>query len=123
MIVPALVDDESAGDEARRALANDELAAPELLDLEVVSAVRGLRRGGILSEPRALQALASLARTQIGRSPHRPLLPRIWELRDNLSVYDASYVALAEGLRVVLVTADKRLAAAPGIRCEIDLVA
>lgn len=55
----------------------------------------------------------------VTRRSHHPLIPRIWELRDNLTPYDASYVALAEALGCPLVTADARLAAAPGVRCEI----
>ena len=53
--------------------------------------------------------------------PHRLLAPRVWELRDNLSAYDASYVALAEALQIPLVTTDARLARAPGIRCEVEV--
>jgi predicted nucleic acid-binding protein len=56
------------------------------------------------------------------RAAHRPLLTRCWELRENVSVYDAAYVALAEALDVVLLTADARLVRAPGIRCRVELL-
>lgn len=56
------------------------------------------------------------------RASHRPLLQRCWELRQTLTVYDAAYVALAEVLGIVLVTADGRLSRAPGLRCRVDLV-
>ena len=65
---------------------------------------------------RRLQRFAST------RHAHRPLLPRCWELRDNVTPYDAAYVALAEALGVPLLTADARLANAPGIRCEVELL-
>jgi predicted nucleic acid-binding protein len=58
----------------------------------------------------------------MARAPHRPLLPRCWELRDNLTVYDAAYVALAERLDTTLLTADARLAGAPGPRCLIEVL-
>jgi predicted nucleic acid-binding protein len=57
------------------------------------------------------------------RAPHGPLMPRIWELRDSLSPYDAAYVALAETLETVLLTGDERLARAPGMHCEVELLA
>lgn len=123
MVVPALVDAFSVGSEARRALGGDEIAAPELFDLEVLSALRGLERRGLVGESDASKARARLARTRIIRCSHGPILRRAWELRNNLSIYDASYVALAESLGATLVTKDHKLTRAPGIRCEIELVA
>ncbi len=67
--------------------------------------------------------MSDLVALPLRRVSHRVLLARCWELRDNRTVYDASYVALAEQLEATLVTADTRLAGAPGLRCEIDLVA
>ena len=79
---------------------------------------------GQLDERRVRLALTDLAALPIRRAPHRPLLARCWELRDNVTVYDAAYVALAELLDVVLLTADARLASAPpGTRCEFELLA
>ena len=98
------------------------LAAPELVDLEVVSAVRRLHGAGALDARRARLALTDLIELPMERAPHLPLLTRCWELRDNLSVYDAAYVALAESLDATLVTADARLARAPGPRCRVELL-
>lgn len=75
-----------------------------------------------MSARRARLALVDLVSLPLHRAPHRHLVARCWELKDNLSVYDAAYVALAETLDLVLLTADIRLARAPGPRCEIELV-
>ena len=111
-----------AGLIARARLAGEDLVAPELIDLEVASALRGLVLGRKLAVVAAEQALRRLAVLPIERSPHRTLIPRCWALRDNVTVSDAAYVALAELLGSVLVTADARLAAAPGARCVIELL-
>jgi len=122
VLAPALTDQ---GVHFRRAVAlvaEHELSAPELIDLEVLSALRRLVRAEVISEAHAASSLRELALMPLARSPHAPLVGRIWELRDNLSAYDAAYVALAERVEGSLVTADSRLAAAPGIRCEIELL-
>jgi predicted nucleic acid-binding protein len=75
-----------------------------------------------VSPRRADLALADLADMRLERAPHGPLMPRIWGLRDNLTPYDAAYVALAEALDTVLLTGDARLARAPGIHCEVELL-
>ena len=77
---------------------------------------------GRLDARRAELARVDLVELPLHRAPHAPLLARCWELRDNLTVYDATYVALAELLDVVLLTADARLANAPGLRCELDVL-
>lgn len=122
VIVTALGDDGDDGDRARGRLRDQRLIAPHLIDLEVASAWRRLASAGDLDERRAQLALADLRSLRMRRVANGPLLSRCWELRDNLTVYDAAYVALAEVLDVSLLTADARLAAAPGIRCAIDLV-
>lgn len=71
---------------------------------------------------RAALALADLSALPLRRAPHRPLLPRCWELRDNLTIYDAAYVALAETLEVLLLTGDSRLAKATGPTCNIEIL-
>lgn len=77
---------------------------------------------GWLDESGAQQALDDLAALNLVRAPHLPLMPRIWELRDNLTPYDAAYVALAEALGATLLTADARSTRAPGLRCEVELL-
>ncbi|MGN6254706.1 MAG: type II toxin-antitoxin system VapC family toxin [Solirubrobacterales bacterium] len=119
VLAPALADDDADGDHARERLRGEQLVAPELIDLEVVSTLRRAARAGRLDERRSAQALTDLTALPLRRVPHLPLLPRVWELRDNLSAYDASYVALAEALNTVLVTADGRIERASGIDCEI----
>jgi len=122
VLAPALADDGPQGDQARARLRGEELAAPELLDLEVVSVVRRAERSGLVDGRRAEQALTDLAALPLARVPHRPLLPRVWTLRANLTPYDAAYVAVAERLGAVLVTADARLSGASGPRCAFDLL-
>lgn len=122
VLAPALADDGDDGDRARDRLRGEQLAAPELIDLEVVSTLRRAARAKRLDEQRSLQALTDLAALPLRRVPHLPLLGRVWELRDNLSAYDASYVALAEALETVLVTADGRIERASGVNCEIAVL-
>ena len=98
------------------------LHAPHLLDVEVAQVLRRYVTRGELYEERARQALDVLAVFPLTRYPHEPLLERIWALRENLTAYDAAYVALAEGLRAPLLTRDRRLAAAPGIVGSVELV-
>jgi predicted nucleic acid-binding protein len=123
VIVPALADDTKLGDRARRCLGDAPLCAPEILDLEVASAVRRQVTAGQLNGARALAVLEDLKDLYIDRIGHRALVARCWELRDNLTIYDAAYVALAEALDMALITADGRLARAPGVRCRIELIA
>lgn len=122
VIVTALGDDGPDGDRARQRLRGERLAAPHLLDLEVTSAWRRLAAAGDLDERRARLALADLQGLRVDRVRHGTLLDRCWELRDNLTVYDAAYVALAELLEVTLVTADGQLSRTPGARCPIEVL-
>jgi predicted nucleic acid-binding protein len=122
VLATALADDGADGDQARRRLRAQRLAAPELVDLEVESVLRRLCLAGRLPLRRAELAMSDLVALPLRRVSHRGLLARCWELRDNLTVYDASYVTVAEQLNAILVTADTRLAGAPGLRCKIDLV-
>jgi predicted nucleic acid-binding protein len=121
-VVVGLLEDSPQGEQLRRRLAGELLSAPELLDLEVVMVWRRLARAGRLEQRRALQALSDLDELELRRARIRLLIPRIWELRDNLSAYDASYVALAEALDAPLLTADARLTRATGPRCRFELV-
>lgn len=100
----------------------ESLHAPHLIDLEVAQVLRRYEAAGQIASERGQAALADLADFPIRRYPHGFLLPRIWELRGNLTAYDAAYVALAEALDARLLTRDARLAAAPGHRAQIELV-
>lgn len=122
VLAVALADDGADGDAARERLRGEDLVAPELLDLEVLSVLRGQMLAGALDARRADLALTDLSAMPIKRAPHLSLLRRCWELRDNLTTYDASYIALAEALDVLLLTGDRRLARASGPRCQIELL-
>lgn len=116
-----VADGELAEDLRARLVAQEESAAPHLIDAEVLSVIQTHARRGILDPTAATQALDDL-RTWPGRRwPHRPLLARAWELRDNVRGYDALYVALAEALDANLLTLDRRLATASGPRCPIEI--
>lgn len=122
VIVTALGDDGADGDRARQRLRGERLAAPHLLDLEVTSAWRRLAAAGGLDDRRARMALTDLQALRIDRVRHVTLVDRCWELRDNLTVYDAAYVALAELLDVTLVTADVKLSKTTVAQCPIEVV-
>jgi predicted nucleic acid-binding protein len=122
VVVTAVVDDGVQGDAVRDRLRGQRLLAPELLDVEVLSALRGLERSGRAGSPRATDAITDLADLPIERCPHRDLLARIWQLRDNVTCYDAAYLALAEAAGAVLLTADRKLAGVPGITCEVEVL-
>jgi len=121
VLLVARVDDAGEADRARERLTGVDLAAPMLIDLEIVSALRRDVRDGLVDERRSRDVLAGLSALRLRRARHLPLLPRIWELRENVTSYDAAYVALAELLDVTLLTADARLARAPGPRCAVEL--
>jgi predicted nucleic acid-binding protein len=122
VLVVLLADDGADGDQARVRLRGERVVLPELADLEVASVLRRQIRVGAIDDRRARLALDDLAAMPARRAPHRPLLGRCWELRDNLTIYDAAYVALAEATRATLLTGDGRLADAPGPRCTIEVV-
>ncbi len=122
VLVTALADDTGVGRAVRERLATEDLVAPELVDLEVASALRTLVRRDVLDHHRAAAAIADLGALAMRRVPHLPLLDRCWALRANVTVYDAAYVALAERLSCRLLTADRRLAAAPGTTCEFEVI-
>jgi predicted nucleic acid-binding protein len=118
----ALVDEGKPGARMRARLAGERLTAPGVVDLEVISSLRGIVRGGRATAARAERALRHLLALPLERTEHGHLAHRIWELRDNLTPYDASYVALAESLDTLLLTGDAKLVRAPGIQCEVELV-
>lgn len=129
MIVPdasilanALADDAEDGMRARADLSGQELSAPDLADVEVTAVLRRRWLAKTLLASRFAAAVDDLAQLPIDRYPVLPFLRRAYELRANVTAYDATYVALAEVLDCVLVTADLRLAKAPGLRCEVRVV-
>ena len=122
VIVTALADDGDDGDRVRERLRGERLVAPHLIDLEVVCAWRRLAAAGQLDDRRVALAMADLGALRIERARHQPLIQRCWELRSNLTVFDASYVALAEAIDAVCLTGDRRLAETPGVRCSIEVM-
>ena len=115
----------AGADGVRRHLedADTTVHAPAILGVEVASALRGLVLGGGVEAVRGREALEDLADLGVETYDPTPLLLRVWQLRSNVSAYDATYLALAEVLGAVLVTADARLARVPGSRAEVEVVA
>jgi predicted nucleic acid-binding protein len=121
--VHSLVSVGPAGDAARAEVRSQPpLDVPAIFAAEVTSALRGLVLRRALDAARARSALDRIRRTQTVLYPFEPFSARVWELRANLTVYDAWYVALAERLGTDLVTADERLAHAPGPRCPVRFI-
>src|SRR5258708_3839566 len=122
VLAVALGDDGTDGRQARERLTGETLVAPELVDLEVVSVWRRHVSAKLMPARRAASAFAVRADRPRRGSSHQPLLHRIWELRHVVTPYDAAYIALAEALDVVLVTADARLSRASRVNCEIEAI-
>jgi predicted nucleic acid-binding protein len=97
------------------------LHAPHLLDIEVAQVLRRFAAAGRITSARGRDALEDLTDLAAVRYPHQVLLTRIWQLRENVTAYDATYIALAEALGAVLVTCDGRLAAAPGHQARVEV--
>lgn len=112
----------AGGIEARLFADADTLHAPSLLDVEVAQVLRRYESRGEISAQRGRLALELLAAFPIERYAHEELLPRIWDLRRNLTTYDAAYIALAEALDATFLTRDARIAKAPGPRVTVELV-
>lgn len=117
-----LVSRHPAADALASRLRRAHLTAPAHLRVEVDSLLRGLERGGKLSGVEAAAAREVAGSLPIELWDWSLVADRAWELRENLTTYDAGYVALAEQLGAVLVTADSRIGRAPGIRCRIDVI-
>jgi predicted nucleic acid-binding protein len=123
VLVRAFGDDGLPGEIARRRLRGQRLVAPELFDIEVISAFRRKVSRQEMSVARAERGLARLADLPVRRISHRHLARRCWDLRDNLTPYDAAYVATAELFGETLLTADAALWRAPALNCEVELLA
>ncbi len=124
VLVDALLVAGAAGDDAREVLRNRSvLHVPSIFAAEATSAIRSMRARGAVNPGQARGAVSKIKVVQTVQYPFEPFLDRVWELRDNLTVYDAWYVALAESLDTRLVTADLRLAQASGPRCPVVEVA
>lgn len=106
----------------RELLRRESGCAPHVVDAEVLSAIRRRVLGGALSAAGGARALRALAHMPLARVAHRPLLEPAWRLRDNVSGFDALYVALAQRLNAPLMTADARLSRAPGLGISVTLV-
>lgn len=115
-MIAALTEPGERGAAASATLSTSNLVAPHLLDIEVAQALRRHDRTGRRAATRALEEFGTMT---IRRFDHQPLLPRIWELRYNLTAYDAIYVALAEAVGTPLLTLDRRIANAPGHHAEV----
>lgn len=120
-VLEALVGRDPAPGLVERLADDGDLHAPHLIDIEILHALRRLTASGEISEDRAADARADVRELALVRYPHLELSDRIWQLRHNLTAYDAAFVALAESLGAPLVTCDARLAAAPGLNASVEL--
>jgi predicted nucleic acid-binding protein len=118
VVVAALIDRQRFGSWADSLLEREPLLAPHLLPAEFTSLLRRAVRLGVVTADFASLIQEEFAELPIDLFPYAPFASRIWELRENLTPYDAWYVALAEALESPLATADLRLSRAPGPRCE-----
>jgi predicted nucleic acid-binding protein len=119
-VVALLLDGGDAGRWATARLTGADLAAPSLIGFEAANIIRRHELAGLISPDQAAQAHRDLLDLTIEEWPYELLAGRAWELRHNLSIYDACYVAVAEYLGSPLVTLDKRINAAPGVRCAVS---
>lgn len=120
-VVAALVDDGPDGRWAESEIVREGLAAPYLMPVEAANILRRAVLAGDLSADTATLAHEDLVALRVDLFPYEPHARRVWQLRDNLTAYDAWYVALAEALGTPLVTLDERIARAPGPRCAFRL--
>lgn len=99
----------------------ENLHVPHLFGVEVLHALRRLTLAGYVSGARGNRAVNAMLNMRLTRYPHEPFLKRIWELKQNISAYDAAYIALAETIEAPLITTDRRLAQAPTHRAKVEL--
>lgn len=120
VVIAALLDSDESGQWAAARMTGQDLYAPTVLPYECANVIRRLHRAGAIGLDSAAQAYADLLSLPVNYWPYQALAQRIWELRDNLSSYDAGYVALAEAIDAPLMTLDIRLARAPGLACAVE---
>jgi len=120
LVVSALVDSSDTGRWAESQLTSGPLSAPHLMPVEVTNILRRSAASGEITQDVASMALADLLDLRVELFPYAPFAPRVWELRDNVTSYDAWYVALAEFLGSSVATLDRRLARAAGPRCGFE---
>jgi predicted nucleic acid-binding protein len=120
LVVSALVDSGSTGTWAESLLATEPLSAPHLMPVEAANILRRAAMAGNISADAASMAHADLLDLRVELFSYAPFAARVWELRDNVTSYDAWYIALAESLGSKVATLDLRLARAPGPRCEFE---
>jgi predicted nucleic acid-binding protein len=120
LVVSALVDSGSTGTWAESLLATEPLSAPHLMPVEAANILRRAAMAGNISADAASMAYADLLDLRVELFPYAPFAARVWELRDNVTSYDAWYIALAESLGSRVATLDLRLARAPGPRCRFE---
>ena len=118
-VAALLLDSGPDGQWVTQTVESGEIAAPALVTYETANVIRKHELAGQISPDQSAQAHADLLDLDIELWPYDLLAARAWELRQNLSIYDATYVALAEAIGLTLVTLDKRLAKAPGVKCPI----
>lgn len=119
VVVSVLLGSERDSRWARQQLSSCEWVAPQLLPVEVAAALRRLAHAGVVSIDAATRAHSNLTEMPIGYFPYEPFARRVWQMRNNLTSYDAWYVALAEALDAPLLTLDRSLATGSGIRCKV----
>lgn len=123
VLANALADDGRDGAAARARLTIDgDLAAPDLVDVETTAVLRKRWIAGDLTDRRFSEAVGDLEDLDLTRFPTLPLMRRAFELRSNATTYDATYIALAERLGCPLLTADRSLAAAPMVTCQVEVL-
>ena len=122
VVAPLVVDAVGDGPRIRQRVRGEVLAAPDLLHVEALSVIRRHANQGDMAQAQAVAALDDLLDLPVEVYPTASLLRRAWELHDTLTPYDACYVGLAESLRCPLLTADRRIVDAPGIRCELEVL-
>jgi predicted nucleic acid-binding protein len=118
-LVAVLLDGGPDGRWATQALSGADLLAPSLVGFEAANIIRRHGLAGLISADQAAQAHADLLDLAIEQWPYELLAARAWQLRENLSIYDGSYVALAELTNTTLITLDRRIGGAPGLRCDV----